>query len=332
MFEGFSSDAWERLYGLSVKQGVVAVIFDKLKRLPQEVAPPKALLMKWLRHTLSVERKMVEKRDAAVDFSGLLSKRGIRTVVLKGIAFASYYPNLYHREYGDLDCYMFGMNEAGDEAAVIAGAKKKDAGYKHSHLYYRGLTIENHTYLTSFDNSKYGIKTELLLRQLIEDGCTYIDGTDLLIPSAEFNAIFLIKHAQRHFIKEGLCVRHVLDWGFFLKAEAENINWDRVVSMMKECRILNFAKVMTSLCVVRLGMPVDVQELGGCAVDDAAVYADILAGYPDLHHENLKQKAARIVRRCYRMWKFRSLAHESYCRLILNSLLFNSYIKIKPRI
>ena len=79
LFEGFSSDAWERLYGLSVKQGVVAVIFDKLKRLPQEVAPPKALLMKWLRHTLSVERKMVEKRDAAVDFSGLLSKRGIRT-------------------------------------------------------------------------------------------------------------------------------------------------------------------------------------------------------------------------------------------------------------
>ena len=331
-YNDLTPEDWRRLYQFSKKQGVVAVILDAIKAIPKEFAPPKIVTMKWISHALSIEDQMKKREAGAVEFAEKLSERGIQTTVLKGLAYASYYPNPYHRESGDLDCYLMGKKEEGDKITVEIGGKMEEAGYKHSHLYYKGLTIENHNYLTSFDNTKLGIKTERLLQDCIKQGCRPIGNTKLLNPSADFNALFLIKHAQRHFIKEGICVRHLLDWAFFLKAESQNVNWDKVIPMMKECRILEFAKVMTRLCIERLGMNVDIEELSSPMKISDAVLADILGEQPNLFHENFVQKISRIMRRFYRMWKFRSLADESYCRLVWNSLAFSSYLKRNPKL
>lgn len=329
---GLTSDDWEQIYQLSKKQGIVAIIFEAIKSIPQEIAPPKSITLKWLSNALSIEQQMKKKEMIAIEFAEELSKRDIQTTVLKGLAYASYYPNPYHRESGDLDCYLMGKKDEGDKIIVEIGGKMEEAGYKHSHLYYKGLTIENHNYLTSFDNTKLGIRTEQLLQELISEGCRPIADTKLQNPSADFNALFLIKHAQRHFIKEGICVRHLLDWAFFLKAESRNVHWETIIPIMKECRILEFAKVMTRLCIEQLGMKIDIEALSSPMKISDAVLADILGGQPDLFHENFVQKIGRIIRRFYRMWKFRSLADESYSRLVWNSLAFSSYLKRNPKL
>ncbi len=330
--KGFTSDEWGQIYQLSKKQGIVAIIFDAIKAIPKEFAPPKPIILKWLSNTLSIEQQMKKKEAVAVEFAEKLSERGIQTVVLKGLSYASYYPNPYHRESGDLDCYLMGKKDEGDKITVEIGGKMKAAGYKHSHLYYKGLTIENHNYLTSFDNTKLGVRTEQLLQELINIGCHPIGETKLQNPSADFNALFLIKHAQRHFIKEGICIRHLLDWAFFLKAKSQSVNWDKVIPMMKECRILEFAKVMTRLCIEQFDMNIDIGEVSSPMKISDAVLADILSGQPDLFHENFVQKISRIIRRFHRMWKFRSLADESYCRLVWNSFAFSSYLKRNPKL
>lgn len=331
-FNHFTPRDWEYIYALSKRQGVVAIIFEAIKSIPKEIAPPKAITLKWLSNAISIEEQMKKNERVAIEFAEELSKRGIQITVLKGLAYASYYPNPYHRESGDLDCYLMGKKDEGDKITVEIGGKMEDAGYKHSHLYYKGLTIENHNFLTSFDNTKLGIQTERVLQDCIKEGYRPIGNTKLQNPSADFNALFLIKHAQRHFIKEGICVRYLLDWAFFLKAESQNVNWDKVIPMMKESRILEFAKVMTRLCIERLGMNVDIEELSSSMKISDAVLADILGKQPDLFHENFVQKIGRIIRRFYRMWKFRSLADESYCRLVWNSLAFNSYLKRNPKL
>lgn len=332
LFKDFTPEDWGQLYQLSKMQGVVAIIFDAIKSIPKEMAPPKAITLKWFSNALSIEQQMKKKEAVAIEFAEKLSDRGVQIVVLKGLAYASYYPNPYHRESGDLDCYLLGQKELGDKVTLEIGGRMEEAGYKHSHLYYKGLTIENHNFLTSFDNTKSGVKTERLLQNCIKEGYCYIGDTKLLNPSADFNALFLIKHAQRHFIKEGICVRHILDWAFFLKAESKNINWNKVLSIMAECRILEFAKVMTRLCVEKLGMSVEIEELASPMRISDAVLDDILDEQPDLFHENFTQKIKRIMRRFYRMWKFRSLADESYGRLVWNSLAFSSYLKRNPKL
>lgn len=332
LFNLFTPRDWELFYVLSQKQGVVAIVFDKIKEIPKEFAPPKTITMRWISHALSIEEQMKKKERIATEFAEELSKRDIQTIVLKGLAYASYYPNPYHRESGDLDCYLMGKKDEGDKITIEIGGKMEEAGYKHSHLYYKGLTIENHNFLTSFDNTKLGIRTEQLLQEQIIEGYRPIGGTKLQNPSADFNAIFLIKHAQRHFIKDGICVRHLLDWAFFLKSESQNVNWEKVIPIMNECRILEFAKVMTRLCIEQLGMKIDIDELSSPMKISDAVLADILGGQPDLFHENFMQKISRIIRRFYRMWKFRSLADENYIRLVWNTFAFSSYLKRTPNL
>lgn len=129
-----TSDEWRAMYRLSVVQGVTAVVFDFIKTLPKSEAPDRALLMEWLSAATSVEQTMRRMQVTAEEFAEAMEKREIPVVVLKGMAFAQYYPNPLFRECGDLDCYMMGKKEEGDLAAVELGGKVEEAGYKHSHL------------------------------------------------------------------------------------------------------------------------------------------------------------------------------------------------------
>lgn len=332
LFNDFSVKDWEQLYTLSKNQGVVAIIFEEIKNIPKSIAPPKTISLKWLSHALSIEKQMRTKEAVAIEFANKLSERDIQVSVLKGMAFASYFPNPYHRESGDLDCYLMGKKVEGDKIVSEIGGRMTEAGDMHSHLYYKGLTIENHNLLTSADKSKSSIKIESLFQELIMIAPTPIGETKLLKPCTDFNALFLIKHAQRHFIKEGICIRHLLDWAFFLQAEYHNVNWGKVIPLMEECRILNFAKVFTSLCVNKLGMTIDIQELKISNNISDAVFTDILGDQPDFFHENITQKVKRIIRRLYRMWKFRSLAYKSYIGLVWECFVVSSYLQRKLKL
>ena len=327
-----TSDEWRAIYRDSVEQGVTAVVFDFVKTLSKSGAPDMTLLMEWLSAATGVEQTMRRMQIKAEDFAEAMKKREVPVVVLKEMAFAQYYPNPLHRECGDLDCYMMGKKEEGDRITVELGGKVEEAGYKHSHLYYKGLTIENHRFFTDFDNTPRGILTERVLGELMHEGQTLIGISKFCCPSANFNALFLLKYAQRHFINEGIRMRHVLDWALFLKGEQENVDWSRVLPMLETTRTALFSGVMTAIAIQYLH--IDVHNKGLLALAESAeqqmvdaVLADIMGEQPAIYVDGLWHKTKRILRRFRRMWKFRSLASESYPRMVWNTFAFSSYLR-----
>lgn len=327
-----TSDEWRAMYRLSVVHGVKAVVFDFVRQLPKSEAPELALLMEWLSAATAVEQTMRRMQITAEEFAEEMEKREIPMVVLKGLAFAQYYKNPLHRECGDLDCYMMGKKEAGDLAALELGGRMEEAGYKHSHLQYKGLTIENHRFFTDFDNTRRGILTERLLGELIREEQTPMGGSKLLCPSANFNALFLLKHAQGHFIDEGIRMRHVLDWALLLKQVQDGIDWPRLLEMLERTRTARFAGVMTAIAVRHLGIDVHDRRLAALAeqADDRmvdAVLGDIMGEQPAIYVRGLWHKTKRILRRFRRMWRFRTLAGETYPRMVWNAFAFSSYVK-----
>ena len=327
-----TSDEWRALYRLSVIQGVTAVVFDFVKTLPKSEAPDRALLMEWLSAATSVEQTMRRMQVTAEAFAEEMDKREIPVVVLKGMAFAQYYPNPLFRECGDLDCYMMGKKEEGDLAAAESGGKVEEAGYKHSHLIYKGLTIENHRFFTDFDNTPTGMLTEQVLGELIQEGQIYLGDSKLSCPSANFNALFLLKHAQGHFIDEGIRMRHALDWALFLRKKQEEVDWSKVLPMLEVTHTAQFAGVMTAIAVRYLRIEVhnkgllDLAERAEQRMVEA-VLVDIMGEQPDIYVKGLWHKTKRILRRFRRMWKFRLLASESYPRMVWNAFAFSSYVR-----
>lgn len=332
-----TSDEWWVLYNMCAVHGVTAVVFDFVRQLPKSEAPDRALLMEWLSAATAVEQTMRRMQVTSEMFAEEMKKRDIPVVVLKGMAFAEYYRNPLHRECGDLDCYMMGRKEEGDRITVKMGGTMEEAGYKHSHLSYKGLTIENHRFFTDFDNTTTGVLTEQVLGELMQEEHRYIGNSKLRCPSANFNALFLLKHAQGHFIKEGIRMRHVLDWALFLKSEQENVDWPRVLPLLEASRTARFACVMTAIAMQHLHIDIlniDLLALASNAeqrmVD--AVLADIMGEQPAIYVDGLWHKTKRILRRFRRMWKFRLLASESYPRMVWNAFAFSSYMSKQPKI
>jgi hypothetical protein len=329
LFEGFTPKDWRSFYALSKYHGVVCIVFDKIKDTPKHIAPPKDVILRWYPHSDSIERQMRYIEHLSVEFAERMAEYDIPVVVLKGSAYASYYPQPYYRESGDLDCYLMGKADLGNEVIGKIGGVLKEAGYKHSHLMYKGLTIENHRYLTNFDNTRLGIKTEHLLQEYIQNEMTPIGDTKLLNPCADFNALFLLKHAQRHFRQDdGIRMRHLLDWAFFLRAEADNIHWDKIIPIMRECRMLNFAKAITTICRERLGLDVNIEGLDDKNKDYNKLLYDILNHHSGPTTNNVYQRTMKVLRRFVHMWKFRDLLDESYPRLILLTFTYNSHYEI----
>lgn len=322
---------WDNLYKLSITQGLTAIIYNQLKPILDQLDIPADLRKQWRIHSLSIDQKMRHRNMICAEFAEMMSKMEIPVVALKGIAYAAYYPSPNLRECGDLDCYMMGKKDCGDKAVVEIGGRIEEAGQKHSHLFYKGLTIENHEYFTNFGNTERGRYTEKLLQKLVVERSSYLGKTKLLCPCPEFTALFLIKHAQRHFLYEGIRMRHITDWAFFLKAEQSNVNWEYVVPEMEKCGILSFAQLMTNVCITTLGMDIQVKPLVTIPAQINKLtdefIDDIMGDQPEISDRNLLKLARRIIRRFYRMWKYRKIADEGYLTMIWNVYSFRSTSK-----
>lgn len=328
--------AWEGVTDIAERHGVSSVVADFLECVPKEVLPPKLILLTLIGKKMEQESVYQKQWDIASQFADGLDTKGVRMYVLKGIAFSTYYRNPAMRECGDCDCYLLGNNgeksyALGNETALEMGWKAAFGTYKHSHIHADGLMIENHRYLTDFDNTTQGKKIERLLEDNIknEEG-TQIWDSKLVRPCAHFNALFLIKHAHQDFIEGGLSLRMIYDWLVFLHAEQNNLDWNRLYEDMEQCRLRRFADIMTVICRDYLGLQFTADGVNPMCDKEMveAVLKDTLRGGSHMiPNESLAHKSVRILKRFVKMWKYRRLATESVPVMIWNSFAFSSYLK-----
>lgn len=325
---GLSPQDWGELYRLAKRQGVTAVVFEKIKALPREVAPPKALVMKWMSHALSIEKQTQSIYQRCADFAQLMHEHGLQTLVLKGVAASQYYPNPWHREFGDLDCFLYrvadgkvmwdGCYEEGNCIAEQAGYEVKRGHYKHSHINYEGLEIENHQFSLAIKDGKDTKALERHLRQLVEKqggGCVIGDSM-MCSPSADFNALFLTAHAMSHFLYESIKVRHVMDWALFLKREQGNVDWDSFWHWCDKMHYTRFVQCLNYICVHQLGLQIHaftVEESEATKCLATRILQDILEG-DSLYTKGYKGFRFRIALAASyfkSMWKFHRVYQHS---------------------
>lgn len=323
-----SAAEWDQFYSLARRQGVTAVLFEKIQGLPKDVAPPRTVAMRWMAHSLSIEKqtKAIYKRCA--DFAQLMHEHGLRTMVLKGVAVSQYYPNPWHREFGDLDCYLYkkiadaivwdGCCEEGNKAAEQVGYAVNRGHYKHSHINFEGLEVENHQFSLSVNDGKATKALERTLRRLVEQqgGDVAIGNSNLYCPPADFNALFLTAHAMSHFLYESIKMRHVLDWALFLKAEQDNVDWDNFWIWCDRMHYTRFVQCMNYICVHQLGLRIDafaVEENGTVKRLAVRVLQDILEG-DSLYtkgYKGLRFRIALAASYFKSMWKFHKVYQHS---------------------
>lgn len=329
---------WAEVLAFAGRQGVTALAwsgYDRLYRAGLITAPmPLPVKARWFSSAEAIRQKMRRQYVRATEFAARLREAGIeRLAVLKGMAYGQYYPEAELRESGDLDCFAPGDTRAADRAARQIGARVDNSYYKHSRIEYHGLTVENHHFLTSFNGTREGKRTERLLQDLLTRGeLVSIDGSALLRPAVDFEVLFMLRHAQGHFLSEGIAVRHLLDWHLLLQQRQQQIDWPYLYNIMEQIRLRPFFDLVTAWCVERLGLRITDPQIS-YSVDSALLEAfeeDLFAPHPSVFNRHIWQKIPRIVRRVRRMWRFRCLLNEPYLLKLWNIVAFSSYMHRHP--
>lgn len=316
-------DAWAQIYNIANRQGVSAICLDGVQRLSQksnELNIEKRIKLQWIASAMKQEQIYKEQWQAAKALSLLYDENGLDTYVMKGFSLSRLYPNPEHRQYTDLDCFLIGREtkrcayEVGNEIAAQNDLSVNCSYYKHSKIALSGQTVENHQFLLPVKGSGKAKKFERELREWIDDGHNeYICDSKLKATSSLFDAVFVLAHAQEHFLNEGIILRHICDWAMVLKAHAGKVDWDKWKCVCKEYGILSFGYAMSRLAnrVCGVTIPFD------CPKDDEAdrrLLDDTLYRKTCNNSKRFKiQVRIDLVKNMFRnSWKFRLFSDTNF--------------------
>ncbi len=256
---------WEECFRIAVEQGVMAIAWDPIMELPYELQPPKMLKLRW---GIAVENysKMYRRYcDTAAVLSRFYEGLGIRMLLLKGVGLSTYYPVPERRQGGDIDIYTYSAdpgkmgdheaNKLADKLMEERGISVSMHGYKHSNFNFRGVPIENHKHFLNVGHYKVAVEAESVLFKVMEPRSVKLcDEYEVLVPSPEFNSIFVTIHALQHFTS--LSLHHLCDVACVMKQADMSL----LLSVGDE-RFRNGVKSVMMLCKKYLGSDVEVDLL-----------------------------------------------------------------------
>lgn len=238
---------WITLYEESEKQSILGVMLGGIERLPEELRPPRDILLQWIGVVRIIEdnNKLVNRRCS--ELASIISNAGYRCCLLKGQGNAVMYPTPYRRTPGDIDIWIEGGKEK-----IIKFVHKlfPQVSIQYHHMdfpIFEDVEVEVH-YLPSFCYNKIHNKRlqQYFAKKSIAqfDNYVIIDGTTISVPTVSFNLVFQLSHMMRHFFTQGIGLRHAIDFYYLL---CQNVNDDEMceaISVMKHCGMYRFMCAM----------------------------------------------------------------------------------------
>ena len=308
---------WEAVKALAERQGLSAVMADGIECLPKEARPPKPVMLQLIGEVLqNYEYRHELYRRAIAELAGFYNSHGFQMMVLKGYACALDWPKPEHRQSGDIDIWLFGKQKEADAALgswfKVQGSKTEIDNSHHHHtvFYWRDFMVENHYDFINVHHHRSNAAFEQILKKFGEDDSHSVElyGERVYLPSPDLHVLFLLKHMMLHFASGEISLRQVLDWGFFVKAHGEEVDWPKVAGVLEEFGMTEMCGIFNAICEEELGF--EFNDNVNLDVDEALkerVLNEILS--PEFVGETPSALIPRIVFK-YRRWKTNGWKHR----------------------
>jgi len=254
---------WPAIKVFADKQGLTAIILDGLESLPEELRPPKLLLLNWIGEVMqSYEARYTEYEKAISSLARFYNQHGYKMMLLKGYACSLDWPKPIHRPCGDIDIWQFGEQKEADTAlaAWFKSLKVQEFKIDKSHHHHTVFTwgdfmVENHYDFINVYHHKSNVELEEIFKELGKDDSLFVElkGEKVYLPSPNLHALFLLKHTMNDFTSFSMTLRQVLDWGFFVEKHTKEVNWEWLIEVLKKFHMIEFYNTINAICVGDLG-------------------------------------------------------------------------------
>lgn len=248
---------WAEIKTLAEKHGLSAIILDGIEKVQQEIQMPLDLKLQWIGEVLQEYEGRYKAYEKTIgEMANFYNSHGFKMMVVKGYACAMNWPKPNHRPCGDIDIWQFGNQKEADGTLKAEKGMEIDSSHHHHTVFNWGeFTVENHY---DFLNVHYGHRNEeieaLLKEQAKDDSHSIeIDGQIVYLPNANLHALFVLRHAMHNFAATEMTLRQVLDWAFLVEKHTKEIDWQWLLGILQEYKMMDFFNCINAICVEDLG-------------------------------------------------------------------------------
>ena len=319
---------WQRLIENAASMGVLAIAFDALPKGKALPGLSKELMIRWGLSVLRFEDRNRRQREALRELISTFREHQIEVLLLKGLGLAENYPLPAHRECGDLDIYLFGDYEKGNQVIEALGIVVDRESSKHSSFFFKGIPVENHLSFLDVTFTPTDKNLEAHLNRIFKEQgyeTITIDDITVRIPSPDFTSLFLVRHNITHFLATGLVLRHFCDMALFFSCNAGRINFESFRKIITEEQQINLFSSFTHLAHVYLGMPeTSLPVPDNCeTITERVLYDTLNNGYRKINIEERlnwwvpRRKVLGVLYLFHTKWKYDLIGKwEFYYRLV----------------
>lgn len=333
---------WHKVYKIANKQGVTAIIWDTISKLanegkiPPEQMPNRALKLQWALSAENISARYHRQKVLIEKLAKFYSEHGIKMMLLKGYSLSLYYPTPEHRECGDIDIWLYGEQQKADKLLnELKGVEIDEDKHHHTTFVIDGIMVENHYDFLNVHahTSNKDIEKELQRLSKENAGIEYrIGDSVVMLPPANLNALFLLRHTAAHFAAVEIGLRHIIDWTLFVKNNYADIDWSWLYGIAKRHNMEKFLNCLNAISIDYFGL--DSKMLPEFKRDpklEERVFNDIIS--PEFTE---KMPSKGIIRRLlfrYRRWWANRWKHRIvYREGLLKTLIVQIYSHLlKPK-
>lgn len=246
-------DEWESLYVLAGKQAVQGVVWDGIRLLPPDWAPPRKCLAKWLLTVQKIAERYacIEKRME--EQNSWWTRKGLTAVMLKGHGVAAMYPCPEHRVCGDIDWYFPTEQEweAAGRLVEMKGAALEGDSDGDVHYTWVDTVVEHHRNWIHLSRPS-SIRRLNMLEQ--EEGYEEWNGKKILAPLP--NLVLLNTHILKHALVMGVGLRQLCDLAMAYRHYEGCYDTKKLRLLLEKLNLQKWSAVLHTVLVEVLGMPV----------------------------------------------------------------------------
>lgn len=242
-----SVDEWDELFVLAKKQSLVGVTFIALQKMRADADGPSTSSVQEDMHTRIGMREMtyllwmgmaakIHVRNQIVNEQCLtlqkkVSEAGFVSAILKGQAVGAYYNGLKdYRQPGDIDALLWPLKGDDRQLADVSLCKRR----KQIISFGRSLTpnakaFYHHVDVEVFTDTAVELHytpswffcpwTNRRFQKWVYDNRDelFCEESNMIMPSVEFNLVYILTHIYQHLFQEGVGLRQLMDYYFVLK-------------------------------------------------------------------------------------------------------------------
>ena len=251
------------IFQLAEEQSVTGLITAGLEHI-EDVKAPQEDVLQFIGSSLQIEQQNMAMNVFVAKLIEKLRKEDVYTLLVKGQGIAQCYERPLWRASGDVDLLLNDTNYEKAKKVLIPLADGVEQEYKSfKHI---GMTL-NGEYVVELHGTMHSRLSKRIDRGVDEaQNDVFFGGsvrswqngnTQVFLPRADEDVIFVFTHILHHFYIEGIGLRQICDWCRLLWTFRDSLNYGLLESRIRKMGLMSEWKAFAAFAVDYLGMPID---------------------------------------------------------------------------